>query len=356
MKKTYYLIDTENIGDKWIHLIDDISKDDMLIVFYSENHSRLLEETYLKQRYNTQIKWVECVTGPDALDYQLAGVLSYLITLDPGASYIICSNDKDYRNETGFWSERCIDVSRKGFPRASTPCSKPGSSNAASDALRDYISKLPDSFLCADNLAVLTSEHVDEILTELSRAIPVSALYCWNVTLTALFGQTQSAPLYAKVKADEVVRETLHKNLFADGNDRQIYLIAIMMKANGLNPEKAFTAQRIICRHGTKDISALKADFMKQFGKKPQQLRYFSCLRPILTSINSLLISPSVPAPKSAGTQTNTQTSSPAPVKVPQEPAKNKRKGLNLFSLCRRKKEKIDNKQLPVRELKKEMK
>ena len=55
MKRTYYLIDTENVGDRWIDFIDRLEKDDVLVVFYTKNHSRLLEEHYLKQRYNKQI-------------------------------------------------------------------------------------------------------------------------------------------------------------------------------------------------------------------------------------------------------------------------------------------------------------
>ena len=32
MKRTYYLIDTENVGDRWIDFIDRLEKDDVLVV------------------------------------------------------------------------------------------------------------------------------------------------------------------------------------------------------------------------------------------------------------------------------------------------------------------------------------
>ena len=52
MERKYYLIDTENVGDRWINLIGNLEEGEILLVFYTKNHSKLLEEQYLKQRYN----------------------------------------------------------------------------------------------------------------------------------------------------------------------------------------------------------------------------------------------------------------------------------------------------------------
>ena len=106
MKTNYYLIDTENVGDRWMDFIDEMQEEDVLVVFYSRNHSKMLEETYLKQRYNKKIRWIECLTGSNALDHQLMGVLSYLVATYTDATYSICSNDKDYQNVIDFWEQR----------------------------------------------------------------------------------------------------------------------------------------------------------------------------------------------------------------------------------------------------------
>ena len=116
MKRKYYLIDTENVGDRWIDLIGSLKEEEILVVFYTKNHSKLLEEKYLKQRYNKQIRWVECLVGTNALDHQLMGVLSYLIATHGEASYVIFSNDTDYQNGIDFWQQRNVDLSLIHFP------------------------------------------------------------------------------------------------------------------------------------------------------------------------------------------------------------------------------------------------
>ena len=103
MKKNFYLIDTENVGDRWMDFINGMGESDVQVVFYFRNNSKLLEETYLRQRYNKRIRWIECLTGSNALDHQLMGVLSYLVATNAEATYAICSNDLDYQNVIDFW-------------------------------------------------------------------------------------------------------------------------------------------------------------------------------------------------------------------------------------------------------------
>ena len=76
MKRKYYLIDTENVGDRWFDLLQKIKKKDRIIVFYTEHHSKHLEKYLAKQVHNPRMVWLECTAGNNALDYQLIGVLS----------------------------------------------------------------------------------------------------------------------------------------------------------------------------------------------------------------------------------------------------------------------------------------
>ncbi len=122
MKTNYYLIDTENVGDRWMDFIDEMQEEDVLVVFYSRNHSKMLEETYLKQRYNKKIRWIECLTGSNALDHQLMGVLSYLVATYTDATYSICSNDKDYQNVIDFWEQRGVEIGTVGFDTSRKGC------------------------------------------------------------------------------------------------------------------------------------------------------------------------------------------------------------------------------------------
>ena len=88
---------------------------DRIITFYTQHHSKHLEEFLAKQVHNPKILWLECAAGNNALDYQLMGVLSYLIAKHPKASFCIYSNDKDYQPVIDFWKSRGIKIIRKGF-------------------------------------------------------------------------------------------------------------------------------------------------------------------------------------------------------------------------------------------------
>lgn len=72
LKRKYYLIDTENVGDRWFKLLKKLSKRDLIVT-------------------------------------------SYLIARHPKASFCIYSNDKDYQASVDFWKSRGITICQKGF-------------------------------------------------------------------------------------------------------------------------------------------------------------------------------------------------------------------------------------------------
>ena len=51
MKRKYYLIDTENVGDRWFKLLKKISKRDLIVTFYMEHHSKNLDVTRAEEAY-----------------------------------------------------------------------------------------------------------------------------------------------------------------------------------------------------------------------------------------------------------------------------------------------------------------
>lgn len=97
------MIDTENVGDRWLEMLRKIHKKDRLVVFYTEHHTKHLEKLLVKQVHNPKALWLECAAGNNALDYQMIGVLSYLIAKHPKASFCIYSNEKDYLKFPGIY-------------------------------------------------------------------------------------------------------------------------------------------------------------------------------------------------------------------------------------------------------------
>ncbi len=123
-KQRYFLIDTENVGDRWQEMLEKQKKRDNMIVFYTHNHSRSLEEFIVQHVHDPRFTWLECAAGNNALDYQLIGVLSYLITKQAGSEYHIVSNDKDYEATIEFWKDRGIDIWQDGVDTAKPKAEK----------------------------------------------------------------------------------------------------------------------------------------------------------------------------------------------------------------------------------------
>ncbi len=116
MKKRYFLVDSENIQNRFFEIMHNARKHDKIIVFYTEYHSGKLDE-YMKSTTvdRDNVEFVECIAGENALDLQLMGVLAYLIQKHPRRGYIIYSNDKGYTAAVQHWQRLHIDVELVDF-------------------------------------------------------------------------------------------------------------------------------------------------------------------------------------------------------------------------------------------------
>lgn len=297
MKRRYYLIDTENVGDRWIEFIGEMKEEDIFIVFYTKNHSKMLEECYLAQRYNTQIRWVECLSGNNALDYQLMGVLSYLIASHTDVKYSIYSNDKDYQDVIDFWKQQGVDISRVGFDTNKKKTKSNNKSVAVvkkeqKDSKKKKVEKCNQLNPVADENKVQNenqeSQFVGDMdeevaLKEIAKVIPVSNMNGWYVVLVSLLGQETGRDIYVKIKEDEERKEEWSRYLISDTEERNLYLITMLYKQNQLDMSKAAEAWRIVKSHNRKNKKAIRADFDKCFGKKTkEQTQYYKVVKPVI--------------------------------------------------------------------------
>ncbi len=280
------MIDTENIGDRWFDMPKKIRRKDRIITFYTKHHSRHLEEFMVNQVHNPKILWLECTAGTNALDYQLMGVLSYLIAKHPKASFCIFSNDKDYRNTIDFWKSRGIKIRQKGYEIINKK--KVKKKKGRSKKNKDKKSLLPEKALSAafqrnvkESQEKLTEE---QYVTEIAKSVPVSDFGGWYQSLTALLGQEKGRKWYLKIREDASMRAALSKYYSNDEAFRGTHLIALVLSCHGLDTAKAEDAYKIIRAHNRKNLKAISVDFDKKFGKKPQQ-RYFKVLRPLVQII-----------------------------------------------------------------------
>ncbi len=115
MKKRYLLIDSENVQNRLFEILEKSRKKDKIIIFYTVYHSGRLEG-FLRTNHNKKnIEFVECMTGNNALDLQLMGVLAYLVQKHPKRGFVVYSNDKGYVTAVKHWQKLNVDVELVSF-------------------------------------------------------------------------------------------------------------------------------------------------------------------------------------------------------------------------------------------------
>lgn len=117
-----YYIDSENVGDSWIELLDD--SDSRFIVFYTGHSPRIAypQAIHLMNAANKP-EFIECHEGNNGLDFQLVTYLGYEIHADHSNEMIIVSNDTGFDAAVLFWTDRGMNVRR--VPRSNASNSQP---------------------------------------------------------------------------------------------------------------------------------------------------------------------------------------------------------------------------------------
>lgn len=111
--KTTYFIDSENVGDNWIYLLDAVADEDEILVFYTSRspHMNYRNLIHLKQSPR-DVTFIECCEGNNALDFQLATDLGYRAKDIKDGEFIIVTNDSGYDAIVKYWRRRNVAVKR----------------------------------------------------------------------------------------------------------------------------------------------------------------------------------------------------------------------------------------------------
>lgn len=111
----YYLVDSENVNDNWLMLLDLAEPEDKIIVFYTKNSPHMSYASVIKLiEQNRPIHFEECYAGNNGLDFQLVSYLGYLLKDNQGMEneFLIMSNDADFDCVVRFWKDRKFPVKR----------------------------------------------------------------------------------------------------------------------------------------------------------------------------------------------------------------------------------------------------
>ena len=91
-----YLIDSENVGDFWIPLLELPADKSELIVFYTRNSPHMSYESLIRLKESDRtVTFIKCYEGTNALDFQLVSELGYLIGKNESGSFVASHNSAE---------------------------------------------------------------------------------------------------------------------------------------------------------------------------------------------------------------------------------------------------------------------
>ena len=102
----HYLIDSENVGDFWIPLLE-------LPADQTKNSPHMSYDSLIKLKESDRtVTFIKCYEGTNALDFQLCSELGYLIAMNKGDDFIIVTNDTGYDAAVKYWRHKEYSVKR----------------------------------------------------------------------------------------------------------------------------------------------------------------------------------------------------------------------------------------------------
>lgn len=108
---TIYFIDSENVGDSWIDLLE--TPDSRFLVFYTSHSPRIAYPRAIRLINAANMpEFIECYEGSNGLDFQLVSYLGYELHTDNTNEMVIVSNDTGFDAVVHFWMDRKMNVKR----------------------------------------------------------------------------------------------------------------------------------------------------------------------------------------------------------------------------------------------------
>ena len=108
----YYLVDFENVKKDGLDGVHLLNPEDKVCIFYSKNADSITFDQHrriMESKADIELCKVE-VGSKNALDFQLATQLGFLIANKAAAQYYIVSKDKGFEILSGYWKSRGVSV------------------------------------------------------------------------------------------------------------------------------------------------------------------------------------------------------------------------------------------------------
>lgn len=300
-----YLIDSENVSDEWVDLLDTMDRQDAIFVFYTgkSTHINCERACKLMQRGIDRVHWIKCFEGNNALDFQLVTELGAMIGWGKAAEYIIISKDNGYNPVVRYWNDRGIAVSKKG-KKTDKKTEEPVemiSVSAAEKASPDKASlespdKTPPESPEKTPLGKAEKPHLEaaeipspvkvlltgsvkaalggEFLSEVLKSVDIMDNTMLYPVLTAFEGQAAGAEDYRQLRDLSREKKTVLRGLLLqDKRDRGMNYVRLIVRRNhwDVDVEELY---EIILRSSRKYKDQYRKALVERFGKESGEIYY----------------------------------------------------------------------------------
>lgn len=311
MKRTF-LIDSENINDIWVELLQCLDEEDEILVFYTDKSAHMGYERIVRlmEQKKGSIRWIRCFEGQNALDFQLVTELGSCISQEPKREYTIVSNDMGYDAVVRYWQQKDCRVRRmKGAECETLSSAEDGAEEksghedrqekcetsdtcsvqetgpvkvttqpqaitqpketeeAGSDTAASWQDELQRVFAGAGSEDVQSDM---EFLTELCKTVKLSNMSLMHNVLEYHFGQEAGNAVYHFIKGNPGCRGELSAGYSSNKKQRERQYLALILKRNHIVAEDGDEEAilKILGGIPRKNLNSIHAALVKKFGQE----------------------------------------------------------------------------------------
>lgn len=302
-KNICYLIDSENISDVWVELINALRPTDSIIVFYTGKSSHLSCEKVrrLMESDRKSISWISCYNdSSNALDFQLVTELGSMAAKGLVDEYVIVSNDKGFDAVVKYWKREgklirrikdgeCVRQAKlieqaEANQERKAPDPKPIHAKTSAEKVA-AVKKVKAAQVNLSEVGVGT--NINSVLSVLCKSIPIEQSPLLNNALILLFTPTQGTKIYNKLKRHPDYCNTLSQRLLPDKNKRIENYIGLILKVNKINTENAYEISKILSKRPKYDGNKIRKDFVAVFGEE-DGIKIFNLIKRHNSIINKI--------------------------------------------------------------------
>ena len=276
MGKTYF-IDSENVGDSWISLLDTVADDDEIIVFFTDksphmNYNNVVILTdYFSNNTKKKPTFIKCCEGSNALDFQLSTELGFRVHDINDGEYIIFANDNGYEAVINYWKKRGITIQHLR-PNANSQMSPtvPLTPNNTVVAPKQLENTKPE----------LDSGSVPSSALEILYILGRDNLQNLHLALQQLYGTKKGKNYYNAFKTSSSYNNFLagHKAMSKNEKQKEYCSIVFKLDTSNIQMPKDFSVFVMKSWSKKKNLNSLRASLQGKYGKDMSE-KYYSIIK-----------------------------------------------------------------------------